>query len=432
MMLERFGDRFVAVLEIIAARDTQPVVFHCAAGKDRTGLVAMLLLGVLGVDPEIIAADYAVTDARMPVLLERHQARAAEGAAAEVAEQKWAVDATAMRAVVDRLVARHGSVEGYVRAHGIAPDALMHLRDSLLEDPAARLTRSDRIGGMARFSHVGQCVRDLEATRAFYVEVLGFEEVMELDVSGSQTAKLLRLAEPVEMQAVYLRRDGFVLELLAFTRPEPLVPRGRPIDRAGAHAPVVRGRRPRRRLPRRCSRPGAPSSRRRGSARRCSSPTPRARSSSCSPDRNSPNDSAGSDGPSLARPVAAPVGWAWFGLWVLVAGAERARPHLVRRRVRTRRHPARCRCGVDGVAPELAGVRVRAAHGRGPAVPARRVPEPRGTGDDLLAHGDGQRVRRAPGPAALAGRRARARARRDRRPGARHPGRGRSVRPSRI
>jgi protein-tyrosine phosphatase len=136
MMLERFGHRFVAVLDIIAAGDTQPVVFHCAAGKDRTGLVAMLLLGILGVDPEIIAADYALTDARMPVLLERHQARLAEGQAAEVAQQKWAVDATAMRAVVDRLVAEHGSIERYVVAHGLAVDALDRLRASLLEDPA--------------------------------------------------------------------------------------------------------------------------------------------------------------------------------------------------------------------------------------------------------------------------------------------------------
>ncbi len=98
LMLDRFGHRFAAVLEIIAAGDTQPLVFHCAAGKDRTGLVAMLVLALLGVDPEIIAADYALTDARMPILLERHQARAEveEGAVAEVAQQRWAVDATAM------------------------------------------------------------------------------------------------------------------------------------------------------------------------------------------------------------------------------------------------------------------------------------------------------------------------------------------------
>jgi lactoylglutathione lyase len=74
---------------------------------------------------------------------------------------------------------------------------------------------------MTRYSHTGQCVRDLDRTRRFYIEVLGFEEVLDIDVSGPQSAKLLRLPEPVELRAVYLRRDGFVLELLHFTNPEP-------------------------------------------------------------------------------------------------------------------------------------------------------------------------------------------------------------------
>ena len=86
---------------------------------------------------------------------------------------------------------------------------------------------------MVRFSHVGQCVRDLDATRAFYTEVLAFEEVMDLDASGSQSATLLRLPDPVGLRAVYLKRDGFVLELLAFSDPEPLPRRERPIIEPG-------------------------------------------------------------------------------------------------------------------------------------------------------------------------------------------------------
>ncbi len=136
MMLDAFGHRFVAVLELIAADGNQPVVFHCAAGKDRTGLVTMLVLSILGVDPDVIAADYALTHDRMPILLERHQARAAaeEGAVAEVAKQRWAVDAPAMRAVIAKLVEDHGSVEGYVLAKGMAPETVEALRSSLLED----------------------------------------------------------------------------------------------------------------------------------------------------------------------------------------------------------------------------------------------------------------------------------------------------------
>jgi lactoylglutathione lyase len=83
------------------------------------------------------------------------------------------------------------------------------------------------------FSHVGQCVSDLDASRAFYVEVLGFVEVMDLDVSGSQSATLLRLPDPVEARAVYLKRDDFVLELLAFTAPAPLAGRDRTMIEPG-------------------------------------------------------------------------------------------------------------------------------------------------------------------------------------------------------
>jgi lactoylglutathione lyase len=86
---------------------------------------------------------------------------------------------------------------------------------------------------VVRFSHVGQSVRDLDATRAFYVEVLGFVEVMDLDVSGSPSATLLRLPDPVGLRAVYLKRDDFVLELLAFSDPEPLARRDRPLPEPG-------------------------------------------------------------------------------------------------------------------------------------------------------------------------------------------------------
>jgi len=57
LMLERFGDRFAGVLRVIAEPGNHPLVFHCAAGKDRTGVVAALVLGLLGVPDDEIAAD---------------------------------------------------------------------------------------------------------------------------------------------------------------------------------------------------------------------------------------------------------------------------------------------------------------------------------------------------------------------------------------
>jgi protein-tyrosine phosphatase len=134
MMLDRFGHRFAAVLDVLSQPESQPAVFHCAAGKDRTGLVAMLILGLLGVDRDIIAADYALTDERMPLLMERHLARAdGDVALAEVGRQRWAIDAAAMRTVVDHLVDTNGSIEQYLLAQGLGIVAIERLRTSLLD-----------------------------------------------------------------------------------------------------------------------------------------------------------------------------------------------------------------------------------------------------------------------------------------------------------
>ena len=48
-------------LEIIAEPENHPLVFHCNAGKDRTGSLAAVVLGVLGVMDEDIIEDYALT-----------------------------------------------------------------------------------------------------------------------------------------------------------------------------------------------------------------------------------------------------------------------------------------------------------------------------------------------------------------------------------
>ena len=66
------------------------------------------------------------------------------------------------------------------------------------------------------FNHVGQCVTDLERSRRFYVELLGFEPWREINPPDDASAKLLDLSEPLGMTACYLRRDGLVLELLHF------------------------------------------------------------------------------------------------------------------------------------------------------------------------------------------------------------------------
>jgi len=133
MMLERFADRLTDVVRLIADPANHPVVFHCAAGKDRTGIVAALVLGVLGVDHATIVDDYVLTAANMPLLVERHRAVAAErGVEAEVGDPHFAAEAEAMRDVLIGLDDRHGGVEAYLLANGLEPEAIATLRTTLL------------------------------------------------------------------------------------------------------------------------------------------------------------------------------------------------------------------------------------------------------------------------------------------------------------
>jgi hypothetical protein len=64
--LERFPERSVAVLQTIAHAAPGGVLFHCGSGRDRVGQVAMLVLHLLDVPPETVAADYELSAARLP------------------------------------------------------------------------------------------------------------------------------------------------------------------------------------------------------------------------------------------------------------------------------------------------------------------------------------------------------------------------------
>jgi lactoylglutathione lyase len=83
------------------------------------------------------------------------------------------------------------------------------------------------------FNHVGHCVTDLERARRFYVELLGFEPWYELKPDDELSSRLLRLAPPLGMTVVYLRRDGFVLELLHLAQAGTAPPRERVMNEPG-------------------------------------------------------------------------------------------------------------------------------------------------------------------------------------------------------
>jgi catechol 2,3-dioxygenase-like lactoylglutathione lyase family enzyme len=98
-------------------------------------------------------------------------------------------------------------------------------------------------GEQAVFNHVGICVTDLERSKKFYEEVLRFRYWWELEAPDEGTSQLLQIPAPVGLRAVYLVRDGLVLELAALQRRgrQAVPPTGH--ERAGPHPPVVLRRR---------------------------------------------------------------------------------------------------------------------------------------------------------------------------------------------
>jgi protein-tyrosine phosphatase len=145
-MLERSADSFGRILTGLADGARLPAVFHCAAGKDRTGMVAALLLSVLGVDEQDILDDYELTSRyrtpeRVNVVMAR--LRNERGVAPEVAAGILRTPRWAMESVLAEIRRRYGGVEPYlVGPAGIDPSVPERLRQSLLtvgrpvEDPA--------------------------------------------------------------------------------------------------------------------------------------------------------------------------------------------------------------------------------------------------------------------------------------------------------
>jgi lactoylglutathione lyase len=83
------------------------------------------------------------------------------------------------------------------------------------------------------FNHVGLCVADRERSRRFYEGLLGFKFWWELELPDEGTEQLLQLARPIGVRATYLVRDGFVLELIDYSKREVHAGTERVMDQVG-------------------------------------------------------------------------------------------------------------------------------------------------------------------------------------------------------
>lgn len=120
------------VVERMANAEDGIVLFNCTAGKDRTGIIAALLLSLAGVGEDDIVADYALT-ARADGMLDRLRGRLTRaGYAPATVDAILASEPAAMQATLDHLRERHGGAEAYLLAAGLDKDALAAVRRRLV------------------------------------------------------------------------------------------------------------------------------------------------------------------------------------------------------------------------------------------------------------------------------------------------------------
>lgn len=134
-ILDEGEERLAEALVKLAEPGALPAVFHCAAGKDRTGLLAMMVLGCLEVLPEYIVADYAMTAAGMQRM--RDWARREQPELFERLSSGPVIFSSSVPEAMRRMIAHvsewHGSIPGFVRALGVPDDVVQHLRAELLD-----------------------------------------------------------------------------------------------------------------------------------------------------------------------------------------------------------------------------------------------------------------------------------------------------------
>ena len=138
VMIDQNGPNFAGIVRLAADPANLPLVIHCTAGKDRTGLAVALLLLALGVPEETVIADYTLSNHAFDVLAGRMKPEMERLYAFGFGEMQLRpfllAEARTMTATLEHLRRRYGSVEWYLLRSGLDEGTLEQLRETLLVD----------------------------------------------------------------------------------------------------------------------------------------------------------------------------------------------------------------------------------------------------------------------------------------------------------
>lgn len=134
-MADQGRNAIARAVTLLARPERLPAVFHCTAGKDRTGILAAVVLGALGVGDDDIVHDYMLTT----------ECRTARDAFMQVHEPDYyafvqslptairEMDTEAIPTMLTWMRSEHGSVAGFLRTAGVDEPTLAALRANLLQ-----------------------------------------------------------------------------------------------------------------------------------------------------------------------------------------------------------------------------------------------------------------------------------------------------------
>lgn len=128
-------DKMRDILALLATPGVLPALYHCAAGKDRTGILTALVLGLAGVPFEKIVEDYTRT--AFYILLHNPDEEASlESVPSESAWRERAEETCApsiMVTMLDHIKERYGGIESYVLNIGVTPGQIESIREAFVE-----------------------------------------------------------------------------------------------------------------------------------------------------------------------------------------------------------------------------------------------------------------------------------------------------------
>jgi protein-tyrosine phosphatase len=134
-MTEQGAASIARAFALIASPDSLPAVFHCAAGKDRTGVLAAVILGTLGVPDEHVSSDYGLTAPAMDRLVEWMSLNQPDWIE-RMADQPpvfMRCPPTAMEKFLVLLREKHGSMDGFLAHLGVPRSTVEGARATLLD-----------------------------------------------------------------------------------------------------------------------------------------------------------------------------------------------------------------------------------------------------------------------------------------------------------